>query len=54
MNLHEELGTIYYIAPEVFKSNYNEKADIWSCGIILYTMLCGHPPFLGNDEESIK
>ena len=53
-NLHEELGTIYYIAPEVFKNNYNEKADIWSCGIILYTMLCGHPPFLGNDEESIK
>ena len=54
MNLHEELGTIYYIAPEVFNCNYNEKADIWSCGIILYTMLCGHPPFLGNDEESIK
>ena len=53
-NLHEELGTIYYIAPEVFKNNYNEKADIWSCGIILYTMLCGHPPFLGNDEDSIK
>ena len=52
--LHEELGTIYYIAPEVFKSNYNEKADVWSCGIILYTMLCGHPPFLGNDEQSIK
>ena len=50
-NLTQELGTIYYIAPEVFMNNYNEKADIWSCGIILYTMLCGRPPFCGKDEN---
>ncbi len=53
-NLTQELGTIYYIAPEVFMNNYNQKADIWSCGIILYTMLCGHPPFCGKDENTIK
>ena len=53
-NLTQELGTIYYIAPEVFMNNYNEKADVWSCGIILYTMLCGHPPFCGNKENVIK
>jgi len=38
-NLSQEFGTIYYIAPEVFMNNYNEKADIWSCGIILYTII---------------
>ena len=53
-HLTQELGTIYYIAPEVFRNNYNERADIWSIGIILYTMLCGHPPFCGNKEEAIK
>ena len=53
-NLSQELGTIYYIAPEVFMNNYNEKADIWSCGIILYIMLCGYPPFCGKDENTIK
>lgn len=52
--LTQELGTIYYIAPEVFKNNYNEKCDLWSCGIILYTMLCGHPPFRGKKEEEIR
>ena len=47
-NLTQELGTIYYIAPKVFMNSYNEKADIWSCGTILYTMLSGHPPFCRN------
>ncbi|KAL3229131.1 hypothetical protein RNJ44_02218 [Nakaseomyces bracarensis] len=54
-------GTFGYIAPEVLHqyqidpyrsdSSYSYKVDIWAIGCILYTMLCGFPPFY-EDEYS--
>lgn len=38
-------GSLLYKAPEMFKGSYNEKVDVWSCGIIAYEILHGHPPF---------
>ena len=49
----QTLGTPYYIAPEVLMNNYNERCDIWSCGVILFIMLCGKPPFNGVSNEDI-
>ena len=52
-DLHSIVGSPYYVAPEVLKGNYNEKCDIWSIGILTYTMLCGYPPFNGSKKEEI-
>jgi len=43
--LTEFRGTPWYVAPEVINRKYDARCDIWSAGIIMYTLLGGTPPF---------
>lgn len=46
-------GSCAYASPEVLVGQpYTQKADIWSLGIVIYTALVGHVPFLGESEQT--
>ena len=52
--MHKQIGTPFYIAPEILgNQGYNEKCDMWSCGVIMYILLCGVPPFYGETDDQI-
>ena len=47
------VGTSIYCSPEVIDDLYDEKSDEWSCGVLMYILLCGEPPFVGETDEEI-
>jgi len=51
--LTTKIGTPFYISPQVVKGKYDRTCDLWSVGAIMYTLLCGRPPFNGTSDAEI-
>jgi hypothetical protein len=47
------VGTPHYMAPEIKNGNYTRTIDIYACGVILFEMLTGHPPFDGETPGEV-
>eukprot|EP00812_Abedinium_dasypus_P006626 NODE_183_length_1850_cov_362.410028.p1 GENE.NODE_183_length_1850_cov_362.410028~~NODE_183_length_1850_cov_362.410028.p1 ORF type:complete len:522 (-),score=158.92 NODE_183_length_1850_cov_362.410028:106-1671(-) len=47
------VGVLYSSAPEVFQLQYDNAIDLWSCGVLMYAILCGYLPFDGEKQTDI-
>ncbi|KAL3916979.1 MAG: hypothetical protein SGARI_007826, partial [Bacillariaceae sp.] len=49
--MHEGVGTLYSMAPQVLQGVYTSQADMWSCGVISYMLLSSHRPFYNKKRK---
>ena len=60
MSLNSTVGTRYAQAPELFlpldntRGKYNYKADVWSLGVLVYSLCTQELPFYDTDPEKLK
>jgi calcium-dependent protein kinase len=52
-SIKDKAGTPYYTAPQILDGRYTEACDLWSCGVIMYIMLSGVPPFPGKSDTEV-
>ena len=52
-NIDDISGTINYLSPELIRGQMLKELDEWACGILMYYLLVGYPPFDGKTEKEI-
>ncbi|CAK9085020.1 Calcium-dependent protein kinase 5 (PfCDPK5) [Durusdinium trenchii] len=59
--MRSAVGSYVYCAPEILakklsrnSKSYTASCDLWSLGILIYVLLCGHPPFRGDATQLLK
>merc|ERR1711972_41155 len=48
------VGTLLYMAPEIFSTHYSTKVDVWSAGVLLYIILTGKPPWKQAQSAGLR
>lgn len=41
------------MSPQILGGKYDEGCDVWACGIIMFVMMCGYPPFYGETDKEV-
>ena len=49
-----QVGTSYYMSPEIHSGKYDRSCDIWAIGIVSYILLAGYPPFNGDNDDEVQ
>ncbi|CAD8125894.1 unnamed protein product [Paramecium sonneborni] len=52
--LSSQLGSMYFMAPEIFSKDYGKQIDIWACGVTLFYMIHKRYPFMGRTNQEMK
>ena len=55
-NMLKREGSVAYMAPEILKDShkYDTSVDLWGIGVIMFILLCGFPPFVGDNDNQVR
>lgn len=51
--MHDAVGTVYSMSPEVLQGSYTKQADVWSCGVLTFMLLSSTMPFYGKTRKHV-